>query len=83
MEIEIQNSDNRLKPGCLPASSLVVEERKATLVAPKSAVVDFESKRGVWSRTTRKAHHPASWGSKTPSGIEGCKSGPTRKAIAL
>ena len=28
--------------------SLVVEERKGTLVAPKSAVVDFESKRGVW-----------------------------------
>lgn len=48
MEIEIQNSDNRLKPGMYARVSLVVEERKGTLVAPKSAVIDFESKRGVW-----------------------------------
>ena len=48
MEIEIANSDNRLKPGMYARVSLTVEERKDTLVAPKTAVIDFESKRGVW-----------------------------------
>ena len=48
MEIEIANSDNRLKPGMYARVSLTVEERKDTLVAPKPAVIDFESKRGVW-----------------------------------
>jgi len=48
MEIEIPNGDRRLKPGMYARVSLVVEERKGTLVAPKSAVVDFENQRGVW-----------------------------------
>ena len=48
MEIEIANNDKRLKPGMYARVSLTVEERKNTLVAPKSAVVDFENKRGVW-----------------------------------
>lgn len=48
MEIEIANNDKRLKPGMYARVSLTVEERKDTLVAPKSAVVDFENKRGVW-----------------------------------
>lgn len=48
MEIEIANSDNRLKPGMYARVSLTVEERQDTLVAPKTAVIDFESKRGVW-----------------------------------
>ena len=48
MEIEIANNDKRLKPGMYARVSLTVEERKGTLVAPKSAVIDFENKRGVW-----------------------------------
>lgn len=48
MEIEIANNDMRLKPGMYARVSLNVEERKNTLVAPKNAVIDFESKRGVW-----------------------------------
>ncbi|MSO62275.1 MAG: efflux RND transporter periplasmic adaptor subunit [Acidobacteria bacterium] len=48
MEIEIVNNDKRLKPGMYARVSLTVEERKDTLVAPKSAVVDFENQRGVW-----------------------------------
>jgi len=48
MEIEIANNDQRLKPGMYARVSLNVEERKNTLVAPKNAVIDFESKRGVW-----------------------------------
>lgn len=48
MEIEIANGDGRLKPGMYARVSLIVEDRKNTLVAPKTAVVDFENKRGVW-----------------------------------
>jgi len=48
MEIEIANNDKRLKPGMYARVSLTVEERKGTLVAPKTAVIDFENKRGVW-----------------------------------
>jgi len=48
IEIEIPNSDNRLKPGMYARISLTVEERKNILLAPKSAIIDFESKRGVW-----------------------------------
>jgi membrane fusion protein (multidrug efflux system) len=48
MEVEIPNGDYRLKPGMYARINLTVEERKGTLVAPKNAVIDFESKRGVW-----------------------------------
>ena len=48
IEIEIANTDKRLKPGMYARVSLTVEERKGTLVAPKNAVIDFENKRGVW-----------------------------------
>ncbi len=53
-EIEIPNSDNRLKPGMYARVSLTVEERKGTLVAPKTAVIDFEGKRGVWMANDEK-----------------------------
>ena len=48
IEIEIPNTDNRLKPGMYARISLTVEERKNALLAPKSAIIDFENKRGVW-----------------------------------
>jgi RND family efflux transporter MFP subunit len=48
MEVEIPNTDNRLKPGMYARINLTVEERKNALVAPKNAVIDFENKRGVW-----------------------------------
>ena len=51
MEVEIPNSDNKLKPGMYARIDLIVEERKNALVAPKSAVIDFENKRGVWQPT--------------------------------
>jgi len=49
MEVEIPNGDNKLKPGMYARINLTVEDRKNTLVVPKNAVIDFESKRGVWS----------------------------------
>ena len=48
IEIEIPNTDNRLKPGMYARITLTVEERKNAVVAPKAAVIDFENKRGVW-----------------------------------
>jgi RND family efflux transporter MFP subunit len=64
MEIEIANNDKRLKPGMYARVSLIVEERKNTLVAPKSAVVDFENKRGVWmpNKDNRAAFVPVKLG---------------------
>jgi RND family efflux transporter MFP subunit len=54
IEIEIPNPGHRLKPGMYARISLTVEERKNVLVAPKTAVIDFESKRGVWMPTEDK-----------------------------
>ena len=48
IEIEVPNGDKRLKPGMYARISLIVEEHKNALVAPKTAVIDFENKRGVW-----------------------------------
>jgi len=49
MEVEIVNSDNRLRPGMYARVLLLIEERKGTMLVPKMAVVDFEGKRGVWT----------------------------------
>jgi RND family efflux transporter MFP subunit len=48
MEVEVPNANFKLKPGMYARVNLTVEERKGVLVAPKNAVIDFESKRGVW-----------------------------------
>jgi RND family efflux transporter MFP subunit len=48
VEVEIVNSDNRLKPGMYAKVLLTIEERTDTTLVPKVAVVDFEGKRGVW-----------------------------------
>ena len=48
MEVEIPNTDNRLKPGMYARVLLRIEDRKGTTLVPKVAVVDFEGKRGVW-----------------------------------
>lgn len=49
MEVEVPNADFRLKPGMYARINLLVEQRKAALVVPKQAVVDFENQRGVWT----------------------------------
>ena len=48
MEIEIPNTDNRLKPGMYARVILTVEEHKNALVVPKASVIDFDNQRGVW-----------------------------------
>jgi RND family efflux transporter MFP subunit len=72
MEIEIPNTDNRLKPGMYARVSLTVEERKDTLVAPKAAVIDFESQRGVWmaNENNRAVFKPVELGIEDVDRIE-------------
>ncbi len=48
MEVEIPNSDHKLKPGMYARIALRVEEHDKALVMPKTAVVDYQNQRGVW-----------------------------------
>ena len=48
MEVEIPNSDYKLKPGMYARIALTVEEHDNALVIPKTAVVDYQNQRGVW-----------------------------------
>jgi RND family efflux transporter MFP subunit len=48
MEVEVSNQDNRLKPGMYARIILTIDERSSALTIPRPALVDFESKRGVW-----------------------------------
>lgn len=72
IEIEIPNSDNRLKPGMYARVSLTVEQRRNVLLAPKEAVVDFENKRGVWvpNEDRRAQFVPVTLGIEGPTDIE-------------
>ncbi|HYE87479.1 MAG TPA: efflux RND transporter periplasmic adaptor subunit [Vicinamibacterales bacterium] len=72
IEIEIPNPGARLKPGMYARVTLTIEERKNTLVAPKSAVIDFENKRGVWqpSAENRAQFVPVTLGIEGPENIE-------------
>ncbi len=72
MEVEIPNADNKLKPGMYARINLTVEDRKGALVVPKSAVIDFESKRGVWmpNEENRAAFVPVTLGIEGGETIE-------------
>jgi membrane fusion protein, multidrug efflux system len=48
MEVEIPNSDYKLKPGMYARVNLTIEEHESALVIPKTAVIDYQSQRGVW-----------------------------------
>ena len=48
MEIEIPNSDFRLKPGMYARVDLLVSERPDALVVPRNAVVSVDNRRGVF-----------------------------------
>lgn len=48
MEVEIPNSNFRLKPGMYARVSFIVEQHQQALVVPTNAVVDIDGKRGVF-----------------------------------
>jgi RND family efflux transporter MFP subunit len=48
IEVEIENSKMRLKPGMYARVSFTVEQKENTLVIPANAVVDMNGKKGVF-----------------------------------
>jgi HlyD family secretion protein len=48
IEVEIQNSQFRLKPGMYAKVSFTVEHKANTLVVPANAIVDLNGKKGVF-----------------------------------
>jgi HlyD family secretion protein len=48
IEVEVQNSSFRLKPGMYAKVDFVVERRDNTLVVPANAIVDIGGKKGVF-----------------------------------
>jgi len=48
VEVEIQNSNFRLKPGMYAKVDFVVEQKQNTLVVPANAIVDLNGKKGVF-----------------------------------
>jgi RND family efflux transporter MFP subunit len=71
MEVEIPNTDTRLKPGMYARVILQVEDRRGVLLAPKAAVIDFEGKRGVWVADANKPRFvPVSLGIEDPQRVE-------------
>ena len=51
IEIEVPNASYRLKPGMYARMSVTIDSRIGATLVPKSAVVDYESKRGVFTMT--------------------------------
>lgn len=51
IEIEVPNTDFRLKPGMYARMGVTIESKKNATLVPKSAVVDYDSKRGVFTMT--------------------------------
>ena len=49
IEIEVPNTDFRLKPGMYARMSVTIESRRDTTLVPKVAVVDYEGTRGVFT----------------------------------
>ena len=48
VEVEIPNSDFRLKPGMYARVNFTIERRDKTLVVPVNAIVDYQGKKGVF-----------------------------------
>jgi len=72
MEVEIPNTENKLKPGMYARINLTVEEHDNALVIPKTAVVDYSSQRGVWvpNDGDRAMFIPLKLGIENPEMIE-------------
>ncbi len=51
IEIEVPNGDFRLKPGMYARMGVTIETRKNATLVPKASVVDYDSKRGVFTMT--------------------------------
>ena len=52
IEIEVPNAGFRLKPGRYARMSVTIDSRTGATLVPKSAIVDYDGKRGVFSMTS-------------------------------
>lgn len=55
MEVEIQNASGRLKPGMYARVKLTVDQKAGALVVPRTAVMTFEGKKGVFVASNNTA----------------------------
>jgi RND family efflux transporter MFP subunit len=74
MEIEIPNSDYRLKPGMYSRVVLTVESRPNALTVPRNAVVEFEGKSGVFITSAGAGRESRGQQSAQPASNTGAKS---------
>ncbi len=51
IEIEVPNADYRLKPGMYARMSVTIDSRTGATLVPKTSVVDYDTKRGVFTMT--------------------------------
>ena len=72
IEIEIPNSDYRLKPGMYARIGITTGEKKDTLVVPTNAVVDIGGRRGVYvaQENNTATFRPVRVGIEEPEHIE-------------
>ena len=52
IEIEVPNAGFRLKPGMYARMSVTIESRTGATLVPKSSIVDYDGKRGVFTMTS-------------------------------
>jgi RND family efflux transporter MFP subunit len=72
IEVEIDNSKVRLKPGMYAKVSFTVEHRPNTLVVPANAIVDLNGKKGVFlpDEGDIAKFHPITIGMVDPTQVE-------------
>jgi membrane fusion protein, multidrug efflux system len=72
MEIEVPNPGDLLKPGMYARVNLTVDEREGVLLAPKTAVVDYDGRRGVFVLTEENTAEfvPVQVGIDDPTRVE-------------
>ncbi len=71
IEVEIENSKHRLKPGMYARVNLTTEQRDNALVVPANAIVDREGQRGVFlAQNNTAAFRPVQIGIEDAARVE-------------
>jgi RND family efflux transporter MFP subunit len=67
IEIEVPNSEFRLKPGMYSRVNLTIDTRKDAITIPRNALVDLEGKSGVFIAETAQTPEGTRGGGPSPS----------------
>jgi RND family efflux transporter MFP subunit len=81
MEIEVPNPGYRLKPGMYSRVQLTVDSRAAALTVPRTALVDFEGRQGVFVAETLEGTGGPSPASNSTGGAIAAKFVPVQVGI--